>query len=107
VRPIIEKKPQARLDLIQHFIYIGQDNLNAAERFLTAVEEALEKLAEMPGMGRRREFKKPELAGIRSWVVKGFENYIVFYRQIEGGIEVLRVLHGARDVERVLEEGEG
>jgi toxin ParE1/3/4 len=106
VRLVIERKPQAKLDLLQHFIYIGQNNLGAAERFLVAVEEALEKLADMPGMGAKREFRKPELVGIRSWVVTGFKNYIIFYKEINGGIEVLRVLHGARDVDRVLSEVE-
>lgn len=103
---VVEKKPQAKLDLIQHFIYIGEDNLDAAERFLVAVEESLDKLAVMPGMGGKREFTKPELAGIRSWVVTSFKNYIIFYKEIEGGIEVLCVLHGARDIDRVLGEKE-
>lgn len=55
-------------------------------------------------METRRDFTTPGLEGIRSWVVKGFENYIVFYREIPGAIEVLRVLHGARDVLRALGE---
>ena len=51
---VVERKPQAKLDLLQHFIYIGHDNVEAAERFLTAAEEALEKLAALPGMGGKR-----------------------------------------------------
>ena len=101
----IEKKPQAKIDLLQHFIYIGQENLDAAERFLTAAEDSFEKLAAMPGMGAKREYSKAHLSGIRSWVITGFRNYIVFYREIEGGIEILRVLHGARDIQRVFEKG--
>jgi toxin ParE1/3/4 len=106
VSRIVERKPQAKLDLLQHFIYIGQNNLGAAERFLMVVEETFEKLAAMPGMGGKREFRKPELSGIRSWVITGFKNYIIFYKEIDGGIEVLRVLHGARDVDRVLSGGD-
>ena len=102
---MIDRKPQAKRDLIEHFAYIGQNNLDAANRFLVAVEEALAKLERLPGMGRVRAFRRQELQGIRSWVVRGFENYIIFYREVEGGIEVLRVLHGARDIDRVLEEG--
>lgn len=101
---LVEKKPQAKLDLLEHFIYIGRDNLNAAERFLRTVEDDLEKLLHMPGMGRKREFKKPELAEIRSLVVTGFKNYIIFYRPTANGVEVLRVLHGARDIDRVFGE---
>lgn len=103
---VIDRKPQAKLDLLQHFIYIGQYNLDAAERILMVVGETFEKLAAMPGMGGKREFRKPELVGIRSWVVTGFKNYVIFYKEIPGGIEVLRVLHGARDVDRVLSGGD-
>jgi toxin ParE1/3/4 len=102
VNRTVHKKPQAKLDLLQHFIYIGKHNLDATERFLATVEEALQNLLSMPGMGRRREFHKPELSDVRSWVVTGFKNHIIFYREIEDGIEVVRVLHGARDIEAVL-----
>lgn len=52
-----------------------------------------------------RESRKPELVGIRTWAVDGFPNHVAFYRTIEGGIEVIRVLHGARDIDRILGEG--
>ena len=92
-------------DLLQHYVYIGGNNLDAAERFLrAAVEEALDDLSNMPGMGRVREFRRPGLTGVRSWPVKGCENYLVFYRKIPDGIEVLRVLHGARDIDRIFDE---
>lgn len=97
----IHKKPEAKLDLLQHFIYIGEDNLDAAERFLDAVEDALGKLSDMPGMGRLREFTIPELRDVRSWPVRGFENYLIFYRATERRLEVLRVIHGARDIDRI------
>ena len=97
----IHKKPEAKLDLLQHFIFIGEDNLDAAERFLDAVEDALGKLSDMPGMGRLREFTIPELRDVRSWPVRGFENYLIFYRATERRLEVLRVIHGARDIDRI------
>jgi toxin ParE1/3/4 len=102
---VINRKPEAKRDLVEHFVYIGLDNIDAARRYRVAVEDALLKLEAMPGMGRRRESLHPQLRGLRSWVVKGFENYIIFYREVEGGIEVLRVLHGARDIDRALAEG--
>ena len=52
----------------------------------------------MPGMGRLREFDRPDLADIRSWPVGGFEDYLIFYRPVPTGIDVLRVVHGARDI---------
>ena len=50
-------------------------------------------LAEGPRMGRARSFPDPELADLRSWSVKGFVNFLIFYRPIDNGIEVVRVLH--------------
>jgi toxin ParE1/3/4 len=83
--------------------YIGERNLDAAERFLVAAEETFLKLAEMPQMGRLREFSQPHLADIRSWPIRGFENYLIFYRAMAIGIDVLRVIHGARDIDRLFE----
>ena len=62
----VTRKAEARLDLLQYFVYIGERNLDAAERFLQAAEEAFTKLADMPGMGAERDFGNPVLAGLRS-----------------------------------------
>ena len=97
--PAVTIKPQARLDLLQLFIYIGEQNLPAADRFTAAAARACDQLAAMPGMGRRREFTEPALADIRSWPIGGFEDYLIFYRPSTTGIDVLRVLHGARDID--------
>lgn len=68
-----------------------------ADRFLERIERKLQALAETPRMGRRRE----ELAlSLRSFPLG---NYAVFYRPTEQGIEVIRILHGARDIEAVFE----
>ncbi len=97
----VTRKPAARLDLLQHFVYIGERNLDAAKRFLQAAEDAFEKLAAMPGMGVSRDFGNPELVGLRSWPIRGFENYLIFYRPTSGGVDVLRVVHGAQDLGRL------
>jgi toxin ParE1/3/4 len=55
-------------------------------------------------MGARRTFRKRVLKELRSWPFSGFENYLIFYRFDEARLEVLRVIHGARDLERALLE---
>jgi toxin ParE1/3/4 len=35
------------------------------------------------------------------WPVKDFEKYLIFYRSLPEGIEVVRIIHGARDIERL------
>jgi toxin ParE1/3/4 len=54
-------------------------------------------------MGTSRPFDHPTLAGLRSWRIKDFASYLVFSIPTEAGIEVVRVLHGARDIERIFE----
>jgi len=94
----ITKTPQVRRDLIELADFIAQDSLDAAERFLKAAEAAFHLLASMPEMGALCWFQSPQTAGVRVWSIRGFENYLVFYRPVEAGIDVIRVIHGARDI---------
>lgn len=81
----------ARLDLDEIWLYIAQDNFDAADKFIYAIVSRFPKLAAMPLIGRQREELSPRL---RSFSVS---RYVIFYRPIENGIEIVRVLHGARD----------
>lgn len=74
-------------------------------RFVNAVEAEYRRLAEMPGMGAKRE-EFARFPGLRSWPVHGFRNYLIFYQPIEtgeNGIEVLRLLHGAQNFEAIFD----
>jgi toxin ParE1/3/4 len=84
--------------------HIADDNPDAATRVVEAAYETFKTLAATPGLGRLRKFRNPRLKGVRSWLVSGFENYLIFYRAIPEGIEVLHVYHGARDIEALLGE---
>jgi toxin ParE1/3/4 len=99
----IHRRPAARLDLLQHFVYIGENNLDAARRFLTAAQDACKTLARMPGMGASRDFGNPEWADLRAWPISGFENFLIFYLPTPTGIDVVRVIHGAQDLQRIFE----
>ena len=100
----IIKSDAARADLLSHFRYIGRHNLGAARRFLAASKSAMELLASMPRIGSIWESPYPSLSGIRVWPIRKFRNYLIFYRPITRGILVLRVLHGARQVDELLHE---
>jgi len=91
--PEILRHPQAEADLDEIWLHIAQDDPNSADRFIDLIEERCRLLAENPLMGRSR----PELApGLRSFPVG---NYIIFYNPIEGGIEIVRVVSGARNID--------
>jgi len=89
-------------DALLIYAWIGEDNLDAAKRFLQALDSDLKNLAEFPGIGAKREFDHPKLADLRSWPITGFTNYLIFYRTTESELQVLRIIHGARDIEKVL-----
>ena len=87
----------AELDALGYFQYIHTHNPDAAIRFLAAIDQTVEGLAEQPMKGRLRRFRGRDLKDIRSWRVDDFENYLIFYRASNERIEVLRIKHGAMD----------
>ena len=88
----VQYTTQAQEDILEIAFYIAQDNVEAAHRLMGKILRACDRLGASPLAGRAREELAPNL---RSFPV---EKYLVFYRPIHGGIEVMRVLHGARDI---------
>ena len=87
--------PEAEDDLMEFWLYIALDNPDAADRVLDAIEQKAQYLLTHPELGGKRD----ELAaGLRSLIVG---SHIVFYRIFGNDIEIARVLHGARDIERL------
>jgi Plasmid stabilization system protein len=89
---VIQLTAQAEEDLIELWLYIAQDNPAAADRVLDDIEERFHSLAENPLMGRLRPDIAPEL---RYFVVG---KYLILYRIVPDGIQIVRVIHGARDL---------
>ena len=102
--PTVQRSSRVDADLYEIAIYIAEDSPQSALRFLEAAEATLKELAAMPGMGRPRKFKTARLENVRSWRIEGFRNYLVFYHPTMDGIEVIRVLHGGRDIETLFAE---
>jgi toxin ParE1/3/4 len=101
-RWVIRDPADADIDEIADFI--AQDTLDAGRRFYDAVWHDLQRLAEMPRMGARRRSSQPRLVNLRSWPVSGYRNYLILYLASDDGIEVLRIIHGARDVDRIVRQ---
>lgn len=79
---------------------IATDNPGAAERFFPATKDAFDLLTRHPGIGRLRSFS---LAGVRSWAVPGFPNHLIFCLPTQVEVQILAVLHGARDLSGALQ----
>ena len=95
-------RPKARRDIWEIADYIAADNIEASDRFLDEVQNAFQQLAGMPLMGSARRFRRPSLQGVRLWPIPHFEKHLVIYRPRKDGVEIVRVLHGARNIERLL-----
>jgi toxin ParE1/3/4 len=54
-------------------------------------------------MGVLCGFRKPATRRLRRWPVKSFESWLIFYRARRDGVEIVQVMHGARDIESLLE----
>jgi toxin ParE1/3/4 len=100
----LHRHSKALADVEESAVYIGADNADAALRFLDAVKATLRLLVENPGLGPARRFEQSDLSGLRSFPVKGFDQHLIFYRPTEHGIEVLRVLQGARDLGAIFDD---
>ena len=100
----VVKSAQAQRDLDTQAAFLQRSSPNVAIRFLESADSEMAKLASMPGLGGRWETNNPQLADMRVWPVKGFKNHLIFYREIDQGIEVIRVLHGAQDIEAIFAE---
>jgi toxin ParE1/3/4 len=70
-----------------------------AQRWEEAVTATLLRIAQRPGIGSRCRFTVDELRGTCRVPVAGFAKHLIFYQSREAEILVLRVVHGARDLE--------
>jgi toxin ParE1/3/4 len=103
--PRVIIRPAADADIDSQWLYLAQRNPDAARRFLIGCRAAFELLAERPGIGRNYGLTDPALADVRRWIVPGFRRHLIIYRPVPDGVEIIRVLHGSRDIPAVFERG--
>jgi len=91
-------------DILDIAVHLSGESEEVALRFVDAVQKTLKDLAQRPLIGSPKLFQSPALAAVRSWWVEGFPNHLIYYLPLPDGIDVLAVMHGARDVEKHLGE---
>jgi toxin ParE1/3/4 len=95
--PVIIKLARAKADLTEIWDYIAEDSEIQADAFINTVDQKFLLLSEQPNLGRTRY----ELAkNMRSFPLG---RYVIFYVVLPDGIQVVRVLHGARDLTAIFE----
>ena len=88
----------ARTDLEDIFSFLAQFNIESARQVIEQLAEKFNLLAQSPRLGRVQD---NFILNLRSFPHK---NYIIFYFPIENGVEIYRVLHGARDIDSLIED---
>jgi toxin ParE1/3/4 len=87
--------PSAKRELKEINSYIARYNSTAARRFKERIKQQCKLLADFPEMGQNRDELE---SGLRSFPI---ENYLIFYRPIANGVEIVRVVSGYRDLEAI------
>jgi toxin ParE1/3/4 len=93
----VTRSAQAQQDLEGILDYLESQNIDVADRFATKFDQSCELHAQHPQIGARSEEYAPNLRHFTVW------NYAIFYRPTEDGIELIRIIHGARDLPRPFE----
>jgi len=98
--------PAADRDLDEQAAYLAsQASLETALRFYDDASSTFAKLADMPGIGERWPSTNLRLTSIRVWRIEHFDKHLIFYRPLDDGIEIVRIIHAARDIDAVLKSG--
>lgn len=95
----------AKDDIVRQFRYylVAAEIPDVAIRFREAVRRTVESLRQHPLVGPRHISGDPRLQTLRSWPVAGFESIRIYYLLCSDFIDIIRILHGKRDVKRILE----
>jgi toxin ParE1/3/4 len=103
--PNVTLRPIAVRELYDQALYYeDRGSSETALRWLDQARATFEFLARNPQIGAKWPVphRAHRLSGVRTWPVDGFKDFIVFYRPVPFGIEVIHVLRGSRDLDRIL-----
>ncbi|WP_424168142.1 type II toxin-antitoxin system RelE/ParE family toxin [Terracidiphilus sp.] len=92
--------PFAFQDIFEIWLYISKDSLDAADRVEAEIYDACVKLSRSPYLGKIK--KRRTGKEVRCWTIPRFPNYIVIYYPDTKPIQVVAILHGRRNLERIL-----
>jgi len=93
--PAITLTVAARQDLLAIWAYIATDNVAAADRVLDTLDARMQRLADHPLLGPARLDIAPDLRYLVS------DNYLILYRILPDAVEIVRILHGARNLNAI------
>jgi toxin ParE1/3/4 len=96
--------PLAAIDIDDIVLYLTSSNPDVALHFFDDVRSTFADIARNPGIGVFYESPNSRLQDMRRWPVKNFDKYLIFYKNAGDQVEIIRVLHGKRDLEIALNQ---
>jgi len=100
--PRLTIRPRAWREINEQLEYLEEQGRTGPALCECWAQDTFESLAAMPKAGVRCDFTTSALRRVRRWPVKGFENWLIFYLPKIDGVEILHVIHGARDINNLL-----
>ncbi len=85
-------------DLKEIADYFTANSVEAGEKFFHKFDRRCEQLINFPNMGRNYAEIRPDLRGLT------LDGYIIFYRVLDDGVEILRVINARRDLPSIFED---
>ena len=102
---IMRVLPAARVDITTCFEYLREHSgMPRAWHFIKCLDDSFQRLQQMPLIGVKRKLPKARLRNLRQWPVKEFVDYLIFYRVTRNRIDVVRLLHGRRNLAAIFAE---
>jgi len=97
--------PEVDANLAYYYSRIILDKPEPAERLLAVAGESFERLRETPELGRRYESPHPRLRKLRFYPMPSpYRAYLIFYQVTPETVDILSVVHGARDLDVVVRD---
>ena len=89
----VTRRPLAEADIFEIWDFIADDSIEAADRWVDQLDEKFKLLATQAMLGRARDELE---SGVRSFP---FGRHVIFYMPGDSGIDIVRVMHSARDID--------
>lgn len=100
VKYFVTLKAEADLDELANFI--AKDNLKAALKLYDMAAITFANIASEPKLGKKYNPINPALKKIRFFPIKSFQRYLVFYQETQKGVKIIRILHQARNIKKLM-----
>lgn len=97
-QPKLEFSARAIADLEEIWLHVSADSEEKADKLLKQITEKCSKLLGFPKIGKERN---DLFVGLRSFPAGKF---IIFYQEIDFGVEIVRIIHSSRNIQQVFEE---